>query len=262
LIALLVAATAVLAAACGGSQQSVADEVPAEANTIRLFTDPEKVQPFTLTDLDGRTLTSDAWRGKVVFVNFWATWCPPCRAEIPDLVALQEKYRDHIVIVGISEDEAPVEQVRQFAAQYGVNYPIAMNTPALRKIFKGIVALPTTFVLDTEGRLVQKHVGQLQPWRTEAETRVLAGLETNVKVERVKNSDKVRLETAAEAKSLPGLDFSKLSEAGRKAALQELLSSDCTCGCGLTLAVCRLEDSECPVSLPMAQEVVARHSRQ
>jgi thiol-disulfide isomerase/thioredoxin len=239
-----------------------AAEVGATSDTIRLYRDPVRIPAFTVTDLDGRKISSDSWRGKVVFVNFWATWCPPCRAEIPDLVALQKKYRDQIVVVGISDDEGPVEQVRRFAADYDVNYPIAVNTPEVRKIFKGVAALPTTFVLDTEGRLVQKHVGQLQAARTEAEARVLAGLETDVKVERVDDSDKARLEAAAEAKDLPGLDLNKLSSTQRRAALQELLSTDCTCGCGLTLAVCRLDDPDCPVSLPQARQVVAKYSTQ
>ena len=94
-----------------------------------------------------------ALRGKVVFVNFWATWCPPCREEIPDLIRLQDKYRDDVVILGISEDEAPPETVRAFAAKYGVNYFVAMTTPELAKVFRGVAALPTTFVIDREGKV-------------------------------------------------------------------------------------------------------------
>ena len=257
---------ALVVALAGASCRQGQPEAPAAASsdpaTIRLYREPVKIPSFTVTDLDGRTISSDSWRGKVVFVNFWATWCPPCRAEIPDLVALQKKYGDHVVIVGISDDEGPIDEVKQFAVKYNVNYPIAMNTPEVRKIFKGIAALPTTFVLDTEGRLVQKHVGQLQAERTEAEARVLAGLDTTVKVERVEDSDKARLEAAAEAKKLPGVDLSKLSDTQRRAALQELLSTECSCGCGLTLAVCRLDDPDCPVSLPKAQEVVAKYAAQ
>jgi thiol-disulfide isomerase/thioredoxin len=254
-------ALAFLGTACRQSETPDAhDHSDSEPGTLRLFRDPAPVPRFTVTDLDGNTTASDEWRGKVVYVNFWATWCPPCRAEIPDLVALQDKYRVKIVVVGVSDDEGPTATVRQFAESYHVNYPIVMNTPELRKIFKGIVALPTTFVIDPEGRLVQKHVGQLQPKRTEAEARFLAGLDTNVKVERVDDSDKVRLANAAEAKTIPGLDLTTLNETQRKAAVQELIASDCTCGCGLTLAVCRLDDPDCPVSLPLARAVVAKHA--
>ena len=72
-------------------------------------------------DLDGREISTASLRGKVVIVNFWATWCGPCRAEIPDLVALQDKYRDTLQVIGISEDEAGVEVVRRFAAEHQVN---------------------------------------------------------------------------------------------------------------------------------------------
>jgi thiol-disulfide isomerase/thioredoxin len=250
----VVLALALTGHACAEREESSSGDV------VRLFKQPTAVPTFTMTDLDGRSISSDSWRGKVVFVNFWATWCPPCRAEIPDLVALQKKYPDEIVIVGVSEDEGPIESVRAFAAQYNVNYPIVMVTPEMRKIFKGIVALPTTFVLDREGQIVQKHVGQLSPVRTEAEARVLAGLDTAAEVEYVDDSDKVRLENAAQAKTIPGVDLSKLTETQRKAAVQELIASDCTCGCGLTLAVCRLDDPECPVSLPLARAVVAKYS--
>ena len=83
------------------------------------------VAPFTVTDLDGKTISMADLKGKVVLVNFWATWCPPCRAEIPDLVRLQEKYRDKLVVLGISEDEdASPQEVKAFGAEQKMNYPI------------------------------------------------------------------------------------------------------------------------------------------
>src|SRR5262245_38744172 len=178
-------AVLVLALSLGGSACGERDQSSGSEDVVRLFKQPTTIPTFTVTDLSGRTISSDSWQGKVVFVNFWATWCPPCRAEIPDLVALQKKYPDDIVIVGVSEDEGPIESVKEFAATYKVNYPIVMVTPEMRKIFKGIVALPTTFVLDRKGQIVQKHVGQLNPVRTEAEARVLSGLDTTTKVEYV-----------------------------------------------------------------------------
>jgi thiol-disulfide isomerase/thioredoxin len=252
---LLLAVFLAFSAAC-----KQAENPPAwtDGATVSLYRDPVTLADFKVTDLEGKTLTSADLKGKVVFMNFWATWCPPCRAEIPDLVALQQKYKDQIVVVGISEDEIAPDQVKAFAAQYAVNYPIAMNTPELRKIFKGIVALPTTFVIDRDGKLVQKHVGQLNPAMTELEARVLAGIDTNVKIERVESSDKVRLANAAEAKTIPGVDLSKFNETERKAAVKALIESDCTCGCGLTVAECRLDDPQCPVSLPLAKEIVAK----
>src|SRR5262249_31364047 len=141
--------------------------------------EPAAIPAFSVTTLDGRQLSSSDLKGKVVLVNFWATWCPPCRAEIPDLMELQERYRDKLVVLGISEDDPPVDDVRKFVATQKMNYPVAMSTADVRKIFRGVVALPTTFVIDPEGRLEQKHVGQLNAAGTESETRVLAGLDLN-----------------------------------------------------------------------------------
>ncbi|HYM24875.1 MAG TPA: TlpA disulfide reductase family protein, partial [Vicinamibacterales bacterium] len=76
-----------------------------EPLTVRFFRDPKPVSEFAVRTIDGHDLTSASLRGRVTIVNFWATWCPPCRAEIPDLVKLQDKYRNQLQIVGISEDE-------------------------------------------------------------------------------------------------------------------------------------------------------------
>jgi len=166
------------------------------------------------------------------------------------------------VIVGLSEDEGDVAEVKAFVAEQKMNYVVAMTPKDAHKLFRGVVALPTTFILDKEGKLVQKHVGQLYPPAIEREARVLAGLDTNVTVERVENSDKARLANAAQAKKIPGIDLAALTESQRKSVLNALIAEDCTCGCGLTLAECRLDDPTCPVSLPAAKAVVARYAAQ
>src|SRR5947208_616512 len=149
-------------------------EPTGERVTLRFFRNPAVAPPFVARDLDGHELSTASLRGKVVIINFWATWCGPCRAEIPDLVALQEKYRDRLQVIGISQDESPPEVVRRFAAQFHVNYPVVMMTPELEKLFPGIGALPTSFIVDRESRIVQKHVGMLRAATTELETRSLA----------------------------------------------------------------------------------------
>ena len=163
-----------LSAACGSSPNGdPLSEMPAgDKVTLRFFRDPSVIPAITLTDLDGRSISSNDWRGKVTIVNFWATWCPPCRAEIPDLVALQKKYGDRLQIIGVSQDEGPIEPVKRFAAEHQINYPIVMMTPDLDRVFPGIRALPTSFVLDREVRVVQRHVGMLNALMTEQETRV------------------------------------------------------------------------------------------
>src|SRR5262249_16842731 len=157
------------------------------------------------TDVDGRAIALGDLRGKVVLVNFWATWCPPCREEIPDLVALQAKYKDQLQILGISEDASP-EAVRPFAVANRINYPVIMESAEIERLFPAVNALPTTFLVDRQGRLVQKHIGMLNSTRTEVETRALAGLDVNAAIEEVDDDDKVRLENAAQANKIPGLD--------------------------------------------------------
>jgi thiol-disulfide isomerase/thioredoxin len=227
-----------------------------DGTVVHLLKEPYEVADFTVTDLDGRTIRSADLRGKVVLVNFWATWCPPCRAEIPDLVKLQDKYRDKLVILGVSEDEVGPEPVKAFAAEHKMNYPIVMATPELQKIFQGVSALPTTFVVDPEGRVQRRHEGLLDPHTTELETQFLAGLRKDVTVERVEDAKKALLASAAQAKEIPGVDLTVLTPEQRTAALKALNAENCTCGCGLTIAACRINDPACSVSLPLAKKIV------
>jgi len=230
--------------------------------TLRFFRDPKPAPAFTVKDLDGRDIAPASLRGKVVIVNFWATLCGPCRAEIPDLVALQDKYKDTLQVIGISEDEAGVDVVRRFAAEHKINYPVAMMTPEIEKMYPGITALPTSFILDRESRVVQKHVGMLTARTTEFETRHLAGLPVNVSIEEVDQSQglKLNLENGAQAMTIPGIDLASLPMAKRIEALQKLNSQPCTCGCDLTVARCRVDDPTCGVSLPLARQIVKQIS--
>jgi thiol-disulfide isomerase/thioredoxin len=229
-----------------------------EKITLRFFRNPAPAPVFTSRDLDGRAISTASYRGKVVLINFWATWCPPCRAEIPDLVALQEKYRDQLQIIGVSEDEAPVEVVRRFAADHHMNYPVVMTSPELEKMFPGIGALPTSYVIDRDARIVQKHVGMLTARTTEYEMRHLAGLPVNASIEEVDQTQGLKLENGAQLMSIPGVDLAKLAPATRAEALQKLNAQPCTCGCDLTVAKCRVDDPSCGVSLPLARQIVAQ----
>ena len=239
-----------------GTETVGSDEATA---TLALLKDPIDVPGFTVTDLDGKTVSFADLRGKVVLVNFWATWCPPCRAEIPDLVALQDKYRDKLVVIGISEDEdATPAQVKAFGVERKVNYPIVMKTPELAKIFKGVSALPTTFVIDPEGKIRQRHVGMLRAQTTELETQYLSGALKNVKIDLVEDETKAMLANAAQAKEIPGVDLTKMTPAQRTDAIKAMNSENCTCGCELTLAACRINDPSCSISLPIAQKLAER----
>lgn len=227
-----------------------------DLKTLQFYRDPKPVKTFSLETLDGQLVRSADYRGKVLILNFWATWCPPCRAEIPDLVALQEKYRDQVVVLGISLDEVPAAEVRAFAERYKVNYPIAMATPAIYSAFPGLGTLPMSLIVDRDGLVVQKHVGMLNAVRTELETRVLAGLPADVTVERVDADKPVGLVNAALVRDIPGVDLTRLSAGRRGEALQALNAEACTCGCGLTVARCRVDDPGCSVSLPIAKQIV------
>jgi thiol-disulfide isomerase/thioredoxin len=257
--------TAILVGTAATSCKAAHEKGAAEASSsssgepaqLRFFRNPATVQDFTMRDLDGRAISSASLRGKVALINFWATWCGPCRAEIPDLVALQAKYRNQLQVIGVSEDESGVEVVRSFAAAHQVNYPIVMLTAELEKIFPGVHALPTTFLIDREGRLVQKHVGMLNAPTTEAETRALAGLSVNARIEEVDQTQGLKLENGAQLTSIPGVDLAKLSAEKRSEALQKLNAQSCTCGCDLTVARCRVDDPSCGISLPLAREIVA-----
>ena len=264
-VTILILAAAVWAAAravgrpAGVSPEPSAATAPVTDTKIALqfYRDPTAVPALTMTDVDGRTLSSSSWRGKVVIVNFWATWCGPCRAEIPDLVALQDKYRDHLQIIGISEDDDPPATVKKWAVERKVNYPIVMNTPEIRKAFAGVNALPTSFFVNRESRIAMRHTGMLTAARTEAETRALAGLSVNASIEEVEKDKPTKLANAAQTTEIPGIDLKALPKEKRIAAIQKLNDEGCTCGCNLTVARCRVDDPSCPVSLPRAKAIVA-----
>jgi thiol-disulfide isomerase/thioredoxin len=256
-------------AGCGQAPLSEGeDALSSEKVTVRLLKAPTDVPAFTATDVNGKTLSSADWRGKVVLVNFWATWCGPCRVEIPDLIALQQKYRDQLVVLGISEehpdepnhvpDAQDIALVKKFATEKNINYPLVLATAELRKLFPEVMALPTTFVLDREGKLVQKTVGLLNAKETEASTRFLAGLPNNVEVVRVEPDKAIGVDNVAQVKSIPGIDLAGIPESRRTDALVAMNEAECNCGCGLTVAKCRIDDPTCTVSLPIAKTIVEK----
>jgi thiol-disulfide isomerase/thioredoxin len=225
--------------------------------TIRFVKNPEPSPEISIQDLDGRALNSSDWLGRVVLLNFWATWCPPCRAEIPELIRLQEEYGDQLLVVGLSIDQDTPEAVRQFATEYQINYPVAMASEELQERFGGIFGLPTTFVLDTLGRVVQKHIGLPDPALYELEVRALLGAPVAARIDTFEDTGQVLLANVQNATELPSVDFIGLSANQKKAALRRMNEEQCTCGCEFTIAQCRIHDSSCGVSIDMAKQVVA-----
>jgi thiol-disulfide isomerase/thioredoxin len=115
---------------------------------------------FTLTDVDGGSHSLSGYRGKWVIVNFWATWCPPCLEEIPDLVALKES-RKNVEIIGIAMEFQDSKQVIQFADGMFVNYPIVLGDRKISESIGQVDGLPTTFIYDPRGKLARRHVGKI-----------------------------------------------------------------------------------------------------
>jgi thiol-disulfide isomerase/thioredoxin len=235
---------------------SAAATTDANQPVIRFVKNPEMAPALEATDLLGKPVNMDNWAGKVVLVNFWATWCPPCREEIPELLELRKEFNDRLEIVGISEDDDPPASVLKFARQKGMTYPIVMATQEMIDAYGGVPALPTSFLIDTQGRVVQKHSG-LYPIRAyELEIRSLLGLPTEARVETFTDTGQVFLKNAANATELPGVSFKGLTADQKKQALHRLNAESCTCGCNLTLSQCRVNDTECPVSGKLAAQVV------
>jgi thiol-disulfide isomerase/thioredoxin len=226
---------------------------------IRFVRNPDPAPDFKLTALDGKPITLAALQGKVVLLNFWATWCGPCRAEIPDLVALQERYKGRLQIIGLNVDDEEAD-IKQYVQETGINYPVAMTSNDVRIQFGGIPALPTSFVLDTEGRVVQKHVGLWNPAVYETEIRALLGMPIMGKIETFEDKGEVFLSHADRATELPGVDLSKLTPEQKKVVLHRFNADTCTCGCKFTLAQCRIWDSACAVSKAAAEKIIAEVS--
>src|SRR5687767_10665444 len=111
-----------------------------------------KAFPFELRDLNGRTVRLSDYQGKVVVVNFWATWCPPCRAEMPDLIKLQREHsKQGLQIIGITYPPERKARVRRFARNLKVNYPIILGTRQLKARFSSEETLPLTVVINRDG---------------------------------------------------------------------------------------------------------------
>jgi thiol-disulfide isomerase/thioredoxin len=253
----------VVAAACSGTGatptiQKIPDELTPGAGVKVVFSDrPIPMPTFTLTDLHtGRPIDQSAWRGKVLLINFWATWCGPCRMEIPDLIKLQDRYRDNLVVVGLSIDEGPADAVKAFATEQKINYPVAIVGKEIEKLFGGITSVPSTFVVSPDEGIVQRHIGLLRANVTEHEVRALAKFPTAAEVSVVKDTGQVLKANAAYATEIPGVSFEGLSATQKVEALKRLNTEMCDCGCGLTLASCRIDDAGCGISLPIAKKLV------
>ncbi len=137
--------------------------VCAEAEKTSIFGNNSSQAPdFTVKDLKGREISLSNYSGKVVFLNFWATWCRPCKAEIPDFIEAYKQYKDKgMEIIGISVDRVSPKSVLKFAEKYKINYPVVMSNDTIQKDYEPGPYIPTTIIIDQEGKIRHKHIGYM-----------------------------------------------------------------------------------------------------
>jgi len=132
---------------------------------IQVFNQPSNSHDFTLPLLSGGNATLSSFRGNVVILNFWATWCPPCRAEMPSMEALYVRYKDQgLEMLAVNLRENP-DTVQQFIQSNGYTFPILMDRTGRTGSLYGVQAIPTTFILDRQGRMIGRLVGSIY-WDT------------------------------------------------------------------------------------------------
>ena len=119
----------------------------------------ELAPDFVLTDTHGNQVKLSDYRGKVVILDFWATWCPPCRRGIPDLIDLKKSYKNRLAIIGISLDTDSKSDVVPFMKEYGINYKVVYGDNDVVQKYGNIQSIPTTFIIDQSGNIVASFIG-------------------------------------------------------------------------------------------------------
>jgi thiol-disulfide isomerase/thioredoxin len=217
--------------------------------------------PISLTDIGGKKLDLADYKGKVVVLDFWATWCEPCRFEIPGLVEMQDKYASQgFSVIGIALDDESGSVV-EFYKEFKMNYPVAVGNQRVGELYGGIFGLPTTFVIGRDGRIYAKHTGATTPAVIEDEVQQLLAMSPTAENMGFKpgvtpgTSSKVELgDPAAIDSEIPGLNLTKLTATQKEDLKKQLGELKCPCGCNLTVLKCRQVDRACQFSLKVAKE--------
>jgi thiol-disulfide isomerase/thioredoxin len=223
--------------------------------------DHPEAPAISLTDIEGKKLELTQYKGKVVVLDFWATWCGPCRIEIPGLIEMQDKYAHQgFSVIGISMDDEPGTVV-EFYKEFKMNYPVAVGNPRIGELYGGIFGLPTTFLIGRDGRIYAQHTGATSPAVIEEEVQQLLAMTPTTEKTDFKpglaagTSTKIELgDPAAIDSEIPGLNLTKLTAAQKEALMKALSEQHCPCGCNLTVLKCRQVDRACSVSLRLAKE--------
>ncbi len=143
-----------------------ADEPPSGSDAPSIGEDDTKAVGkqaplgYTLKDMNGADVRLASYKGKIILLNFWATWCHPCKDEIPDLITLQDQYKDDIVILGFSIDDTP-KDLQEYAAKYKMNYPVLVGAghENIQEAYGPMWAVPVTVIIDRDGKIAKKQLG-------------------------------------------------------------------------------------------------------
>ena len=161
----------VLALALG--MMSCATESKMDAASVRPSKDRKKAPEFKLKDADGKVVSLSEYKGKAVLLNFWATWCGPCKIEIPWFIEFEQKFKDKgFAVLGVAMDEEGWEVIKPYITEKKVNYRILAGDDSTAQLYGGVDSLPTTFLIDRNGMIAGVHVGLVS--KSEYEKDILA----------------------------------------------------------------------------------------
>jgi len=226
---------------------------------------------FSLTGIDGQKLNLADYKGKVLMVDFWATWCGPCRIEIPGFVELQNRYRDQgFAVIGVYKEDT-LDAVRDFYKEYKLNYPVAEGPDDLDQLYGGILGLPTTFLIGRDGRIYAKHTGTTDISVFEEEIKTLLAAKPEAEVSNftpviASSSDDIETKSPEQVKAernpdVPGVDLTGLSAEEVTLLKTRLSTQPCDCGCNMSALECRHKDPGCGVSRKLAREQLEKLSK-
>ena len=140
--------------------RSSAKLVKAAGSAVKDDKERKAAPEFELKDADGKTVRLSDYKGKVVLLDFWATWCGPCKIEIPWFIDFERKYKDKgFAVIGVSMDDEGWTVVKPFVAELAINYRVLQGSDATAQLYGGVDALPTTFLIDRDGKIAATHVG-------------------------------------------------------------------------------------------------------
>jgi thiol-disulfide isomerase/thioredoxin len=174
-----------LVGACGAGEGTGNPPAKAESATTttaapKVHVDTYTLKPapdFQVTDLEGKTRSLSEFKGKVLILDFWATWCGPCRLEIPHFIDLYKEYKEQgLEVVGLSLDAGGKKDVEPFAKAKGINYHMLIGNQTVANSYGGVRGIPTAFVLTQDGKIYRKYVGYRERAVFESDIRALLGL--------------------------------------------------------------------------------------